>query len=297
MNKENILIELVITNQCNKRCKYCDLNFSNNFQNKKTLDLFINFLENNYEKVNGFLINFFGGEPLLRFDLIEYFLEKTSKYLKIKYSLGTNWILLDEKKFKILERNKVKIYFSIDTETNWNIFEKKFLKNYENLKVNFILNPKTIDLSFDIFNKLVNFWIKKFNIIPVYISINWGIQELKKLKKFINFTKIFKDINIDFFSYYQKPTSDLQFILDTNLHFYRDIHTHLWFLKQYSSISLEKRKFIEEFSRLWLLDSILSINELIEKYNQSDIFKQSILIPRNLGFEKTLKIIDKIIKW
>lgn len=294
--KNNILIELVISNQCNKRCKYCDLNFSNNFQTKESIDIFIRFLKNNLEN-NNFLINFFWWEPLLKFDLIKYFLKNTKNYSNINYSIWTNWLLLSEEKYEILKKYNVEIYFSIDTETYNHIFQKKFLLNYEKLKINFILNPNTIDFSFYIFEKLTDFWFKNFNIIPVYLTINWDLESLKKLKKFVDFSKKFKNLNLEYFSYYQKPTSDIQFILDTNLWFYKDIHTHLWFLKQFSNFSLELKNEIEEFSKITNLTENIEIKELLKHNNFSEIFKKSIIFPRKLWFEKNLKIIDKIIKW
>lgn len=53
---QNILIELILTNQCNKRCQYCDLDFKNNFFSKEKLDVFINFLRQNPANYS---INFF----------------------------------------------------------------------------------------------------------------------------------------------------------------------------------------------------------------------------------------------
>ena len=54
MNK--ILIELILTNQCNKRCEYCDLDFQNKSLSFNDLNLFIEFINKN--KAN-YTINFF----------------------------------------------------------------------------------------------------------------------------------------------------------------------------------------------------------------------------------------------
>lgn len=294
--KNNILIELVISNQCNKRCKYCDLDFSNNFQTKEQLDIFIYFIKNNYNKTNSLLINFFGWEAILKFEFIEYFLNELKDYT-IKYSIWTNGILLNKDKFDILAKYDTEIYLSIDTETYRHIFTKPFLLSYKFLKINFILNPETLIHSFEIFEELVNYGFKKFNVIPVYLTINWEKKHLEQLQKFVAFVKKFHTIEIDFFSYYQKPTSDLQFILDTNGVFYKDIHTHLWFLKQFSNIPKNMKFFIEKYSHCWALSESLKLEQLLDNYNQSDIFRKSVIIPKQLWFEKILKNIDKIIKW
>jgi sulfatase maturation enzyme AslB (radical SAM superfamily) len=52
-----ILIELILTNSCNKRCEYCDLDFKTKSLSFDDLDLFIDFLKNNKAE---YTINFFG---------------------------------------------------------------------------------------------------------------------------------------------------------------------------------------------------------------------------------------------
>jgi MoaA/NifB/PqqE/SkfB family radical SAM enzyme len=57
--KKKLLIEIVMTNQCNKRCPYCKLDFKNKSISKENIDAFIMFLKENSQKVEYFLINFF----------------------------------------------------------------------------------------------------------------------------------------------------------------------------------------------------------------------------------------------
>jgi len=49
-------------------------------------------------------------------------------------------------------------------------------------------------------------------------------------------------------SYYERPTSDVEYIIETNGNIYQDIHTHLWFIKQYEIIPQETRDNIEKES-------------------------------------------------
>jgi MoaA/NifB/PqqE/SkfB family radical SAM enzyme len=44
---EKILIELILTNQCNKKCNYCDLEFKNKSLSTQNLDRLTSFLEKN----------------------------------------------------------------------------------------------------------------------------------------------------------------------------------------------------------------------------------------------------------
>ena len=84
--KQKVLIELIINNQCNKRCEYCDLDFRNKSFRKEDLDVFISFLQDNCGEVEYFYINFFGGEPLLSYDEIRYFVSHVG-IENIKYSI------------------------------------------------------------------------------------------------------------------------------------------------------------------------------------------------------------------
>lgn len=294
----NILIEFVLTNECNKRCKYCDLDFHGAKQTKENIDAFISFLEKNAKDVHEYIINFFGGEPLLEFDSIIEVLERTKHIENLSFTLGTNGILLDENKYKILQNFGVKIYLSIDTETYEHIFKKDFLLQDIELMINFILNPETLNISFEIFERLVKHGFKKFSIIPVYITIAWWLDAYRKLKEFVHFSKKFRlshDIQADFYSYYDKPTSDTQFILDTNANFYRDMHTHLWFLKQFQIVPDKMKKEIESFSHIWSVFDENTVWELCDAYERDEIVKKSFLTPKYIGFEPTLRIIDKII--
>lgn len=101
-------VVLEVTNRCNLRCDYCIYQSENigfrDFGNKdmdctiafKAIDLALN---NSYR--DDLYIGFYGGEPLLNFDLIKksvaYALEKaTSK--KISFSMTTNGVLMSKEK-------------------------------------------------------------------------------------------------------------------------------------------------------------------------------------------------------
>ncbi|MCL2284174.1 MAG: radical SAM protein [Fibromonadales bacterium] len=95
-----------LTEDCNMRCKYCgyhDLRYvnSNSLKDidkitlKSTLDFIIAHSVDSYETT----ISFYGGEPLLRFDLIKFAVEylevKNNRGHKYTYRLTTNGTLLD----------------------------------------------------------------------------------------------------------------------------------------------------------------------------------------------------------
>lgn len=262
------------------------------------LDFFALYLKNNVQHVNRFLINFFWWEPLLEFENIQYFIQQIGKERKIQYSLWTNGLLLNKERFLYLKSCDVELYLSVDTETYVHVFKKDYLLDYKKLKINFILNPKTLEKSFVIFTKLVEKWFKNFNIIPVYATLNWNLEEFQKLEKFVAFVKKIPNIDSYFFSFYEDATSDIQFVLDTNGILYKDIHTHFWFLKQYSFVSDNIKEDINTLTQLTHISNLpeMDIKKIIEKYDNTSILQESILLAKKLCLDTTFKKLHSIIK-
>lgn len=109
---------LNITQKCNLACKYC-------FVYQQPLDMSYqvakdaaDFYANNAKETNDMpSINYFGGEPLLRWDdiivpLTEYIRETYGD--KYKLGMTTNGILLDEEKLEFMKKHKIGFLFSID---------------------------------------------------------------------------------------------------------------------------------------------------------------------------------------
>ena len=86
-NIDTFILEL--TRDCNFRCSYCCYSgkydgarsHSSVAMTKSTIDEAIHFIANARAKDKGLNIVFYGGEPLLRFNLIQYFLQKAVKVL------------------------------------------------------------------------------------------------------------------------------------------------------------------------------------------------------------------------
>jgi uncharacterized radical SAM superfamily Fe-S cluster-containing enzyme len=78
---EILMIEIALSNLCNLNCKYCYVRKDEAVISKKTLDNIAVFVNDIKSKMNRpITIQFFGGEPLLHFDLIEYFINSFKKY-------------------------------------------------------------------------------------------------------------------------------------------------------------------------------------------------------------------------
>lgn len=289
-----ILFEIIVSRQCNKRCSYCNLEFNNNKQTEETLAPIIEFIHKQKSSHQIFHLNYFGWEPLLEFDLIRYCINQFKDYPYITYSIGTNGLLMTEDMLAFFYENKVQVCISIDGESYMKLFEnKKFLFAYPYLQTNFILSPENIDSALRLLLKTQKLWVKKLNFIPVYFTQKWNERTLRSLYRF---RKSLNLLNIEFwfFSYYQKPTSDIEFIYETDGSIYRDLHSHLWFLYQYSQVPIHLKNDIREFSLLGTLEE-KTLSFLFEKHCTQDIFEYSIHLAKALWFEKDFAYIDAIV--
>ncbi|MPN48827.1 hypothetical protein SDC9_196439 [bioreactor metagenome] len=90
-------IRINISNACNLACKYCYANGGNytkpnSLMSKKVAKDIVTFIKNNLNHIE--TIFFFGGEPLLNIDIIEYI---CSEFKDKKFKLITNGTLINDK--------------------------------------------------------------------------------------------------------------------------------------------------------------------------------------------------------
>ncbi len=117
-------LTLQITQQCNLRCKYCP--YSGSYYNrkhsnacmnieiaKKAIDFYIQHSSDRRELD----IGFYGGEPLIQYDMIKEAVEyarKQGEGKKVHFHITTNATLLDMEKINFLVKNEFKIMISLD---------------------------------------------------------------------------------------------------------------------------------------------------------------------------------------
>lgn len=193
-NSLNFLV-LYVTNSCNLACKYC---FAAKSSTMKPLNMplgtahrAVDFLfKTPASKV---AIRFFGGEPLLNFELIKevvHYAEnlsvKTNK--KISFSIFTNAVLLSQKYAFFLKEHDFTTYVSIGAsershnqlrplKTEGNSFDMT-VKNVEKLLklmpykvvVRVILNPNEQEISL---HKTLDFLTKKIGFVFVSFEVPW----------------------------------------------------------------------------------------------------------------------------
>ena len=121
---------LHIAHDCNIRCEYCfasqgdfkgDRSLMSLDVGKKSID----FLIKNSGNRRNLEVDFFGGEPLMNFDVVKeiiaYGKKEEKKYGKnIRFTITTNGVLLDDEIMKYINENMNNVVLSIDGRENIN---------------------------------------------------------------------------------------------------------------------------------------------------------------------------------
>lgn len=266
---KNLLFEIIMSKQCNKRCNYCDLDFKNENLDNLVIDEFYNKLNWILQKNDNIFINFFGWEPLLNYTWIKYFLTKFNEIQKIKYSIGTNWALLNNEILDFFYKYNVEINLSIDSKNINDLNLLNIVKNYKwKVNINFIIEPSKINFLNKNLENLKIF--KNINLMPVYATLDRNNDQLNQFYEILNYIyKSFIKINLQFFPYYKGQTNEKQFILDVNGDIFWDIDSLLYLQKQYKILPKILRNQIENNSKLWNiffnnLDDILDKNDILK---------------------------------
>lgn len=183
------LLRFYVTSKCNMMCKYC---FERNKHNDKDMSLetvkdgleaFSSFLrENNKEDYKLIKVNFFGGEPLIRFDLIENSYKYIHKIIDphgkdLKITINTNGTLLDDKKIEWIVKNRIHVYLSIDGLKAQNDKNRVF-KNGQGTFDTIIEKLKIL------INKADSEYIEKYLTILVTVTAN-NIKQIEDLIIFL----------------------------------------------------------------------------------------------------------------
>lgn len=107
---------LGLTNRCNLKCTYCFVHQNNTDMTYETAEKAVEWAINNAKikkEDKDITINFFGGEPLLKFE--EIIKPLVLKYKNIvQFNITTNGTLLDENKVDFLYNNNIGVLLSFD---------------------------------------------------------------------------------------------------------------------------------------------------------------------------------------
>lgn len=145
---------IVVTENCNFNCKYCFISETISKNNKEkimTEDVArksVELLQRTYERQQheyDKTITFYGGEPLLNFDIIKFFIEeveqiKKSKYWPqdVKYALISNGALLTKEHINYFKEKQIalSISYDIDKHSHSNRISKKGEDTYDIVRDN-----------------------------------------------------------------------------------------------------------------------------------------------------------------
>lgn len=125
-NKKSVVkaMCLHITHDCNLRCEYCFADTGAYHGERQVMSAevgkaAIDYVIKNSGKRRNIEIDFFGGEPLINFDVVKEIVEYARKVEKdadknFRFTITTNGVLLDEDKKKYINENMVNIVLSLD---------------------------------------------------------------------------------------------------------------------------------------------------------------------------------------
>lgn len=192
------LNQLVIqlTQNCNLRCTYCTYTSNDGtsrlHQNKKidfdTIRLAISYLRDRSIDNDETFISFYGGEPLLEFDLIKQTVELCKEEFMgktIKYNITTNGTLISEEILEFMQNENFAMTISLDGPKEINDKNRRYIRDNESVFDNVIGNIEKIQ--------------KNYKILFKNISINMVIdptQEFNKYNLLFEDYPILKEIEI-----------------------------------------------------------------------------------------------------
>lgn len=304
--KTDILFELIITQQCNLRCSYCPVEFKNKTMTKQVLNDIVSFITHSRQDTRKFFVNFFGGEPLLEFKKIKYFIEKT-KHLKIEYSISTNGLLITDEIFEYFNENKIEITLSIDHYSSKKLkYLYPILKNKDlsNIVANLVISPDYINRYQKLFQKSFDLGIRNFTFLPIYISpLDWNNKSLKELESLTNklyslylkYKNTSKEFKLHKCSFEKEIIGIKEFIILYNGKIYADYKGLLWCLKQFKKIDLSLKKDIESKSFLGNIKKI-DLSTLEKKHSNVPLKNLRQALIKSTNAENRIKKITKIIK-
>lgn len=287
------LLILILTYKCNLNCNYCPIFKKNKIMSwniaKKSLDLFSKLQCNNCK------IKFFGGEPLLKFDLIKKIVEYNKRFDKtFKYELTTNGILLNKNKTEFFKKHNFELHISLDGDKesqisgrgirSWKAFNNLDKKDREYVIVNIVVSSKQVTKFYKNFKFLYQNGFKKFNILPAFFN-HWSDKEVEifgkeliKIADFIKDKKIYIQ-NVDI--YQENYLFNEGYVIDTNGDIYSD-----------NKIMIKHFKKFKGALKLGNINNIYSLSKIKNKDVNFPEDKAHII---NLKLDKTFsKFIDMI---
>ncbi len=229
-NRENIIkaMCLHVSHDCDLRCKYCfagqgDFSGERSLMNVETGKKALDFLVENSGNRRNLEVDFFGGEPLLNFEVVKeltfYGKELNKKHNKnIRFTITTNGLRLDDDKIDFINEHMSNVVMSLDgrrevndlmrptvnNKGSYDIIVPKFKKliakrGDKDYYVRGTFTSNNLDFSKDAL-EFYNLGFKKVSIEPVVTEEKepYALKEEHLdaiLKEYEEFSRLYKDIN------------------------------------------------------------------------------------------------------
>lgn len=207
-----ISYELLVSEDCNLRCKYCfddqlsDRLNKDQMPDKMSFDIIPdiqNYILRTKSNMNGIQISFFGGEPLMNWPFIKKFVESSKEIFnfQVHYNIGTNGTLLTDEMIDFIIDNNINITISVDGKAKshnlYRVFASKSpsfqrvvqripeiiaKRNPSNLGINMVVNPDTVDYLKENFDFIQQISHGSGQILFNFDS-NWTEESLQKLER------------------------------------------------------------------------------------------------------------------
>jgi len=232
---------LHITKECNLNCTYC---YEKDKTSTYTWDEIRILLDNITLHNKDFTLEFLGGEPCLRIDLIEMVVKYLNGMdgLNVGYVITTNGTIINDKLIQLLQNNPYALHWaaSIDGHQFGNFMRvdkqgknsyDRVIQNfhtlynelngdrYQQLSCHLVSHPYNIGYLYEGIVNLYHQGFRRFGIGTIESTIiidemycNEFILQLKTLSDTIHNSDLLEGISIDLFNYV-KPRSDRRFYI------------------------------------------------------------------------------------
>ncbi|MDD3663346.1 MAG: radical SAM protein [Candidatus Pacebacteria bacterium] len=206
-----MLFNIWLTNRCNLKCPYCYVGVRQKEEmTNETKEKIVDFIslkskieKRKKEEKKHITILYFGGEPLLRFDLITFFTERIKEKITgipIFFHMTTNGTLLTKEKIDYFKENKLPVTLSIDGlpeihdyyrkfkngKGSWAIIEKNIgilLKELPDSYARLTFTSQTVPYLRESVRFLVDLGFRNIKPVPDFFDPKWEDENFKILEK------------------------------------------------------------------------------------------------------------------
>ena len=182
---------------CNMKCSYCWEQQNKNRLSKEKADIICDRLISNFKEnkpASNIRVHFFGGEPLIDWDVVKYVIEKISSSIPSWFGITTNATIITDEMIDFFVQHNVSVMVSIDGEKERHDSNRKFLdgrgtydiviKNFQKIidagidcEARMTIIPKNAKYIYEDVKHLIDLGVKHIAPCPVYDQ-KWSEEEL-----------------------------------------------------------------------------------------------------------------------